>query len=606
MIRVPLTRMMRTPPRLGRAALVSALLAMPTAVAAQEPSDSLPADGNQVTGRIVDSAGSPVQQALLTLSPGNRRTLSDSTGAFVFLRIRPGAFQLEIQHIGFATRTVDLTVEPHRTTHVEVSLSTEAIPLEPLSVQVQHRVPYLASKGFYARMDEGWGAFFDPAWVHRWSAGAVRANSVIEVIVNASPLFSTSLSCGGPAIFLDGFPYRSDPPVTAGRPPTSLLLEMSPTEIGAVEVYPAGQGVPLFAMGDSRCGVVIIWRKRWSDYRPPNTDRQVDLCIAELAAGELTVEGLVSDEFTGVPLPGAAVRADYREQAGGALKTTEVIADHDGWFRLCDLPASARITLTSAVLGSQGQGLVLESSDRAVILQDLDVRVSGPGRVVGRILDRETGWPVSTATVAFGGGGISLTTLSDEEGYFSLEDVMPGDQVLEVTHLGYSLLTDTVSIIADRTVDIRAELSANPIELEPIVITAVRSRRLESLGFYDRRQWGDRLGNGAFFEQEQITQRNPVHISHLARDVPGIEVDCTARGCSIGSSRGGSCDQMSVFLDGVQVIRAGQAGGPSVTIDELVRPVQVAAVEVYPSASSLPGEYSGGTGQCGAVVIWTK
>lgn len=41
-------------------------------------------------------------------------------------------------------------------------------------------------------------------------------------------------------------------------------------------------------------------------------------------------------------------------------------------------------------------------------------------------------------------------------------------------------------------------------------------------------------------------------------------------------------------------------------LDELVNPTEVATVEVYPSASEMPAEFGGSTGQCGSIVIWTR
>jgi hypothetical protein len=61
---------------------------------------------------------------------------------------------------------------------------------------------------------------------------------------------------------------------------------------------------------------------------------------------------------------------------------------------------------------------------------------------------------------------------------------------------------------------------------------------------------------------------------------------------------------MSVYVDGSLALGAGRRD--PVSIDELVRPGEIAAVEVYPSAASVPAEYTGTTGRCGAVVIWTR
>ena len=98
-----------------------------------------------------------------------------------------------------------------------------------------------------------------------------------------------------------------------------------------------------------------------------------------------------------------------------------------------------------------------------------------------------------------------------------------------------------------------------------------------------------------------------VGLQQLPRRVPVPKVSQHlggTRGCPIGSTRNTGCAQLNVYLDGVQVIRAGQSS-TDYTIDELIRPVEVAAVEVYPAVSDVPAEFST-MGRCGAVVIWSK
>ena len=55
---------------------------------------------------------------------------------------------------------------------------------------------------------------------------------------------------------------------------------------------------------------------------------------------------------------------------------------------------------------------------------------------------------------------------------------------------------------------------------------------------------------------------------------------------------------MAVYLDNAPV-------GTS-ALDSLVLPIEVAGVEVYRGAASLPGEFGGSDSRCGVVVVWTK
>ncbi|MFV1988336.1 MAG: hypothetical protein ACC682_13730, partial [Gemmatimonadota bacterium] len=189
--------------------------------------------------------------------------------------------------------------------------------------------------------------------------------------------------------------------------------------------------------------------------------------------------------------------------------------------------------------------------------------------------------------------------------------VLPGDQVLEIEHLGFAPMAEVVSIVADRTVDLNIQMSANPIELEPLVVTAVRDRRLEIRGFYDRRTWGDRTGLGQFLSIEDIERRSPSAVTSLLREFPGIEVRCSGtRDCQVRTTRASGCREVNIYLNGTLTLGEGRSGpaarASGISIDELVRPFEIAGLEIYTGAGSVPAEFSGTTGRCGAIAIWTK
>jgi hypothetical protein len=58
-----------------------------------------------------------------------------------------------------------------------------------------------------------------------------------------------------------------------------------------------------------------------------------------------------------------------------------------------------------------------------------------------------------------------------------------------------------------------------------------------------------------------------------------------------------ACDMM-IYLDGQPLLlEAGHA-------DARVRVNEIAALEVYVSASSVPREYAGSTAACGVILVW--
>lgn len=612
----------RPPADSRRATLLACLvLALASPVSSQIPQ---PTEDQQPLGRIVAhvvdaQTGAPITGVLVELESMQRRTVSDTSGAAVFLDLPPGAHRLVASRIGYAAQTVDLDVEGLQTALVVIPLATEAVALAPLDVEIEYRPRYLEEQGFYDRRVVGHGQFFDPMFVERWNVGGwVAADRFVKLLVDMTPQLGSATGTSAsqqnayeasmgngfrgqcPAVYVDGQRVFNDP----GLVKASRELEMMSTYmIGAVEVYPSSQGVPYFALEpEVGCGSIVIWTNRWRGRSRDLGGGDIELC-ERTAEGTTTVEGTIRDEFTGVLLPGAHVLATSHPMGVPEMaETREIVADKHGRYRVCDIPTDHSLGLKVATAGREGPEQLVRVGD-PLVRHDISVRVAGPGDVVGRVIDRGTGRPVATATISV--VGENSRTQTDPDGYFRLDDVLPGDHVVEIEHLGFQAVAELVSIVADRTVDLRVELSADPIALEPLVVTALRDRRLERRGFYDRRTWSDRTGLGTFFDPSDIEQMAPAVTSSLLRQAPGIDVRCTgARNCRVGTARSGECEQMDIYVNGTLTLGAGRTD--PLSIDELVRPSEIAGVEVYSGASSVPAEFSGTTAQCGAVVIWTR
>ncbi|WP_423924497.1 hypothetical protein [Candidatus Palauibacter sp.] len=161
--------------------------------------------------------------------------------------------------------------------------------------------------------------------------------------------------------------------------------------------------------------------------------------------------------------------------------------------------------------------------------------------------------------------------------------------------LGYASLHYPIAVNQGLTTEVDIGLVPSPLELEPIVATVTRLRRLEIKGFYERKHWGELTGNGYFFTADYIERWRPGSLySMVAMVVPGIGPDFQNRRMSSGFSDK-PC-RMRVFLDGIEIRRLGVG----------VLMIEVAGVEVYKGPASLPAEYGAADARCGAVVIWTK
>ena len=315
------------------------------------------------------------------------------------------------------------------------------------------------------------------------------------------------------------------------------------------------------------------------------------------------LRAVVLDESESIPIPGATLVLRWTDTDRGRRPVREE-AGPDGSLSLC-APPDARQATVWAELGDV-------SSEEAVVaivagtLHEVELRLrSGPvstGRLIGQVRDARTNRPVNAATVAL----VDRTEMgvTNRQGGFVLSGVPVGVYELSVRHLGYAPLIHPVWVSRGVTTEIEVGLVPDPVEMEPLVATTTRSRRLEVKGFYERKYWGELVGTGLFYTADDIDRRRPALISHMIADGPGIRLECglRARSCDIVNTRlsagftSGACP-MSVYVDGM---------GVGSNVDEIVGPADIAGVEIYRGAASVPGEFAGSDSRCGVVVVWTQ
>lgn len=123
------------------------------------------------------------------------------------------------------------------------------------------------------------------------------------------------------------------------------------------------------------------------------------------------------------------------------------------------------------------------------------------------------------------------------------------------------------------------------------------------------------FGGGTVFDREALRQRRPVRISHLLATVPGVKVVPIHAGGRlvplVSSTRSfavgrGVCP-MAVYLDGTPFPLGDPRWGDLQSIDDLVPPSRLEAVEVYSGPGQRPpGEFRGSGSSCGVVALWTR
>ena len=331
--------------------------------------------------------------------------------------------------------------------------------------------------------------------------------------------------------------------------------------------------------------------------------------------------GVVQDTIQAVIMSGATVSATWAD-AQGQRRRVSVQTDRRGAYVLCGLPSGTNLTVQARVALSLTQPVVVNIAPGPPAGWDIGMGVEMrtaeslfrvPGRIVGRVVDRRSGRPVQAVTVTLVDEDQQRAT--DGNGRYTFDEIDPGVYQVAVEHLAYENVDQVVELPSDRTLQVNFELSVDPIELPPLVVTAVREKRLELQGFYDRREFGELSGAGVFLTRDDIQDVGTIRVTHYLGRLPGLRTECTGSGnnnCVVRMTRGApslssraewGCMNANVYVDGVRVIRDNAQFTDS--IDNFVSPSEIAGIEVYRGPSELPAEFGGSVGRCGAIVIWT-
>lgn len=334
--------------------------------------------------------------------------------------------------------------------------------------------------------------------------------------------------------------------------------------------------------------------------------------VTETAAGQerqacrgaTAISVTVLDESASIVLPHAVVVLRWTD---GVRRPMRQATDSEGRLMICVPPDARRATVWAEFGDDSSEEVVVSADTPEGDLIEVELRVllgaAQPGRVVGTVRDRETGDPVATVALSLGSPDRQVET--DRQGRFMLSGVPAGEYELAVRRIGYRILRHPISVTRGLTTQVDIELAPEPLEMEPLMATVTRPRRLEISGFYERKYWGELVSGGTFFTEQDIERRRPLHVSHMIADAQGMRVrQGRLMSTRMSSGFSGSGCEVNVYIDSARI--NGGSHGDYISIDTLVRPIEVAGIEVYSGPAQLPAEFSGYDARCGAVVIWTK
>lgn len=297
-------------------------------------------------------------------------------------------------------------------------------------------------------------------------------------------------------------------------------------------------------------------------------------------------------------VPGAVVEAYW--QVDGSLGTRRVVADAAGRYTLCDLPVGVEIGLRSGLGREVSSPAAVTLGEETVSLHDLMIFPRGSSRIVGRVVDYESGDPVDGVEVRL--ARTSHSAITGRSGGFVLNNIPLGQYRMEVEHLAYGVVADSL-LVGEQTVDVRIEVAPQAIQIEGFTVVA-RPSNLENSGFYDR----EANGIGRFISRHDILRRDPVRLTEMFQGLPGVRLVPSRTSTEYDVLLRNRCEP-TYIVDGQHYPRE------IFRVDD-IHPSLVHGVEVYSSAAQIPAEYKqpqferfgGGSSPqvpCGVILIWT-
>ena len=348
-------------------------------------------------------------------------------------------------------------------------------------------------------------------------------------------------------------------------------------------------------------------------------------CRGPQATDVGVIVGEVRSARDDTPLAGAVVDVEWPEwvlQKGRMttdLRRRTARVDSLGRYTLCGAPtgstlrgvasfgadSTGALEVTTLESGYTVLDLAIGPVERIAVRPD-SITGSAPTMIVrrgrasvrGRVTtgDRR---PLANAIVRVIGSGSQVRT--SPEGTFAITDAGAGTQTMEARAIGYQPTRLAVRLTEATPTDVTMRMAVQRVQLDTVRVQAGKELVPELRAI--ERRW--RTGIGTVLDGNTVRDRSNLFISDALRGIPGVTVrQMGGYGQSVMMrSSGGSECQAQVILDG-GVLPPSQAA--SISLDEMTRREDIAAIEVYPRPSMVPAEFTSMVSGCGVVAIWTK
>lgn len=344
------------------------------------------------------------------------------------------------------------------------------------------------------------------------------------------------------------------------------------------------------------------------------------------APGTGVIVGLVREAATEVPMGFVDIRLIPASEGTGALVQLDE-STPGGRFQFCNVPVgSYTVQGYFDQIGGDLAHVTVGPGGTTSLILNLGLAGEGnePGSLEGTVVDADSGEPLEGVTVSMADS--RARAISDTEGKFAFPSVSPDTYALHATRLGYQDAHGSVVVGGSQAVTVQITMATEVIALEPITVTATRRELTYALPGMEELEQRMELGGGEFILQEDIARRNPISTTQMLQ---GTRVTVMNDGKQIYMGR--TLCAPVVYIDDVQITHGAGSSSllrstpgenvsdfrldPDSNADEgtyaaeavnLIHPLHIQAIEIYPGPASTPGQYLDSRSRCGVILIWTR
>ncbi len=142
---------------------------------------------------------------------------------------------------------------------------------------------------------------------------------------------------------------------------------------------------------------------------------------------------------------------------------------------------------------------------------------SQPGILTGKVTDEKTGESLVGATIII--QGTTTGTITNLDGYYSLEKIPPGPYNIVISYISYDTQIHTISMEAGKKVSLDVRLEPATLQVDEVTVTGHRKTHTEA-AVISVIKTADMIVNG--IGADQISKSQDTDAAQAVRRVPGI------------------------------------------------------------------------------------